>query len=46
MPELTLLTARYVYPVTAAPITDGAVVVAGERILAVGSAAALADALP
>ncbi len=46
MPELTLLTARYVYPVTAASITDGAVAVAGERILAVGPAAVLTDRYP
>ncbi len=42
----TLLTARYVYPVTAAPIQDGAVAVAGERILAVGRAADLAERYP
>lgn len=38
----TLLTARYVYPVTAAPIPDGAVLIDGDRIVAVGSAADLA----
>ena len=41
-----LLTARYVYPVTAAPITDGAVVVDGERIVAVGPAADLTMRYP
>ena len=46
MPTLTLLTARYVYPVTAAPIVDGAVVVEGERILAVGAAAEVANRYP
>ncbi|MDE3231121.1 MAG: amidohydrolase family protein, partial [Chloroflexota bacterium] len=46
MPELTLLTARYVYPVTAAPITDGGVAVTGERIFAVGPAADLAARYP
>jgi cytosine/adenosine deaminase-related metal-dependent hydrolase len=43
MPTVTLLTARYVYPVTSAPIIDGAVVVEGGRILAVGDAADLAS---
>ncbi|HZC06295.1 MAG TPA: amidohydrolase family protein [Ktedonobacterales bacterium] len=42
----TLLTARYVYPVATAPITNGAVVVEGERILAVGSAVDLARRYP
>jgi len=46
MSTLTLLTARYVYTVTAAPIVDGAVVVEGERILAVGAAADLAARYP
>ena len=46
MTTLTLLTARYVYPVTSAPITAGAVVVADDRILAVGDAAGLASRYP
>ncbi len=46
MPRVTVFTARYVYPVTSAPITDGAVVVEGERILAVGGAADLASRYP
>lgn len=46
MPELTLLTARYVYPVVAAPIIDGGVAMADERILAVGPAAGLAARYP
>ena len=46
MSTLTLLTARYLYTVTAAPIVDGAVVVEGERILAVGAAADLAARYP
>lgn len=44
--DIILLTARYVYPVTAAPIADGAVVVEGERIVAVGAAADLASRYP
>lgn len=43
---LTLVTARYVYPVAVAPIEDGAVVVEGERILAVGRATDLAPRYP
>ncbi|HET9110324.1 MAG TPA: amidohydrolase family protein [Ktedonobacterales bacterium] len=46
MSALTLLTARYVFPVAGAPITDGAVVVEGERILEVGPAATLASRYP
>ena len=46
MATLTLLTARYIYPVTTAPLTDGAVVIEGERILALGSAADLACRYP
>lgn len=42
----TLITARYLYPVASAPIVDGAVVVEGERILAVGQLAALAQRFP
>jgi aminodeoxyfutalosine deaminase len=41
-----LLTARYVYPVTAAPIADGGVAVEGERIVAVAAAADLAARYP
>lgn len=43
---LTRLTARYVYPVTTEAISDGAVVVEGERMLAVGPAADLAARYP
>ncbi|HEU5345515.1 MAG TPA: amidohydrolase family protein [Ktedonobacterales bacterium] len=43
---LALLAARYVYPVAARAITDGAVAVEGERILAVGSATDLAARYP
>ena len=46
MSSLTLLSARYVYPVSAAPIVDGAVVVEGERILAAGAGAGLAAQYP
>lgn len=42
----TLISARFVYPVTSAPIEDGAVVVEGERILAVGPASALVERYP
>jgi cytosine/adenosine deaminase-related metal-dependent hydrolase len=38
---LTLISARFVFPVVGAPIVDGAVVVDGERIVAVGPAAAM-----
>ena len=40
---LTLVCARYVFPVSSAPIVDGAVAVEGERIVAVGSAAELRE---
>lgn len=46
MSALTLLTARFVFPVASAPITDGAVVVDGERILAIGHASDLASSYP
>ncbi len=39
MPTLTLYTARHIFPVSTPPIRDGALVVEGERILDVGSAA-------
>lgn len=44
--ERILLTARYVYPVTSEPVVDGAVLVSGERIAAVGSAADLTARYP
>ncbi|HEU0028605.1 MAG TPA: amidohydrolase family protein [Ktedonobacterales bacterium] len=40
---LTLIAARFVFPVSSTPIVDGAVVVEGERIVAVGSAAELRE---
>jgi cytosine/adenosine deaminase-related metal-dependent hydrolase len=43
---LTLLDARFIYPVSAPPIVEGAVAVAGERIVAVGAAADLASRYP
>ncbi|MGH2505240.1 MAG: amidohydrolase family protein, partial [Ktedonobacterales bacterium] len=46
MSAVTLLTARYVFPVTAAPLVDGAVAVEGERILEVGPGAALTARYP
>ncbi len=44
--EQLLLTARYVYPVTSEPIVDGAALVSGERIVAVGPATHLAATHP
>lgn len=43
---LTLYTARYVYPVTSAPIADGAVATEDGRIVAVGAAAELGERFP
>lgn len=43
---LTLISARYVFPVSSAPIVDGAVGVDGERIVAVGTGAALGERYP
>lgn len=43
---LKLISARYVFPVSAEPITDGAVAIEDERILAVGPASALAGRYP
>lgn len=40
------ISSRFVYPVTSAPIEHGAVVVDGERIVAVGMASALVDCFP
>ncbi len=42
----TLISARYIYPVSSQPIVDGAVVVESERIVAVGAAATLKDRFP
>lgn len=44
--DIILLTARYIYPVTTAPIADGAVAVEGERIVAIGAAADLTTRYP
>jgi aminodeoxyfutalosine deaminase len=46
MPTLTHYTARHIFPVSASPIHDGALVVEGERILDVGEAAALSERYP
>jgi 5-methylthioadenosine/S-adenosylhomocysteine deaminase len=46
MPALTLYHARHVFPVSREPIADGAVVVAGKRILAVGAFPDLRDGYP
>lgn len=46
MSTISLISARYVYPVTASPIEHGAVAVIGERIVAVGAAAELASRYP
>jgi cytosine/adenosine deaminase-related metal-dependent hydrolase len=43
---LRLVSARYVFPVTADPITDGAVAIEGERILAIGTASSLVERYP
>lgn len=43
---LTLYSAALVFPVDAPPLPEGAVVTEGERILAVGTTSALADAYP
>src|SRR5215470_392261 len=46
MPMLTLYRAHYAFPVSTAPIRDGAVVVEGARILDVGEAVALGEHYP
>jgi cytosine/adenosine deaminase-related metal-dependent hydrolase len=41
-----LYRARYIYPVTSAPLTDGVIAIEGERIVAVGPAADLLSRFP
>src|SRR2546421_5855546 len=41
-----LYRAHYIYPVSSAPITDGIVAIEGERIVAVGPAAAIMQQFP
>src|SRR5690349_20397800 len=41
-----LYRAHYIYPVSSAPLTDGIVAIEGERIVAVGPAAAVMQQFP